>query len=122
MRARERSDGVVGDAPVGQLVIAAVERRELDPADPVAAARGHRRVGPFFLQVMFPLRGAPVGLVVDFPGAVDEVAGLAEVVGEGEFRRKERAEVDPVVVDARGGGRRPVISAAREGLQAGEAQ
>ena len=99
VRAREGGDRVVGDAPVGQLVIAAVERGKLDPTDAVAAARGHGRVGAFLLEVVLPLGGAAVGLVVDLAGAVDEVAGLAEEVWQRELRLDQGAEVDPVVVD-----------------------
>ena len=102
---REFGDAVVGDAPVGDVLILAIERGKLDAADAVALAGRHARRGPataFALEVVVPLAVAAIGLVVDFSRTRHAIAGVAKCRGEHLVRRDERAEVDVVFVDARG--------------------
>jgi hypothetical protein len=96
-------DPILDDLPFAQVLVAAIEGRELDSADARIARRLRIHAGAS--EVVVPFFPPWIGFMVNLPGTLHDVAGFAEGGRQGQFRSDGRAPVIAVVIDA--GGRGP---------------
>ena len=97
-------DAVVGDLVVVDVLIFAVDGRELDTADTIALSWSGLGRTTFVWQVVIPFAAAGVGFVVNLAGTANVVAAIAEGGGEHLLGRQYGAPVVVVLVDAGGAG------------------
>ena len=97
-------DAVIGDFPVVDVLVLAVDGGEFDAADAIALPWSRLGRTALVDHVIVPFAASRVGLVVNLAGTANVVASVAKGRGEHLFGRQHRAPVIVVLINACGAG------------------